>query len=138
MTGRISPRLCALLLFVLLALPACAPAAASNGVTVDESSAGSVVSVKTGQDFYVRLKSNITTGYSWAVQEGDEAVLPLQGEPEYITSDQDRKLAGAGGVEVFRFKPAKTGKVHLKLIYRRPWETDTKPAQTYEIDVDVQ
>lgn len=123
----------ALLLIVLLA--ACRPA---NEVSLDKKANGSETTLKNGQVLTIRLESNITTGYSWEVAECDESVLKLDGEPEYVTSERDQNLVGAGGVQIFRFKPAAAGKTHLKLVYHRPWEKDVEPVEIFDLDVTVQ
>ncbi|MGC9358653.1 MAG: protease inhibitor I42 family protein, partial [Anaerolineae bacterium] len=44
---------------------------------------------------------------------------------------------GAGGVQVFRFRAATTGRTTLELIYHRPWEEDVEPLQTWSVEVVV-
>lgn len=121
-------------LVLVLLLPACSPSAE---VSLDEKANGSEASVSTDQTLSIRLESNITTGYSWEVSGFDEGVLELQGEPEYVTSEGSQGRTGAGGVQVFRFKPIASGKTHLKLVYHRPWEEDVEPVETFDLDVTV-
>jgi len=122
------------LMAAMLFLTACRPPAE---VSLDRQANGTQVSVKTDQALTIRLDSNITTGYGWEIAECDDAVLKSQGEPEYISSDRGQKLVGGGGVQVFHFKPAAAGKTHLKLVYRRPWEKDVEPIESFDLDVTV-
>jgi predicted secreted protein len=44
---------------------------------------------------------------------------------------------GAGGQLIFRFVPCEVGSVHLKLVYRRPWEKEIPPTKVFEVTVVV-
>ncbi len=84
--------------------------------------------VKVGQEFTIRLQSNATTGYKWQfAKPPDENFLKL------LRSDYKHpasKLVGAGGEEIWTFKALTEGKTTIELNYVRPWEKDTKPAQS--------
>jgi inhibitor of cysteine peptidase len=123
------------LLAVLISLTGCQ---SSTEVRMDNQANGSEVTVKPEQVLVIQLESNPTTGYGWEITQYDEAVLKTQGDAEYVSSDPGQKLVGAGGVEVFRFKPIVSGKTHLQLVYRRSWEVDVEPIQTFDLDVTVQ
>jgi uncharacterized lipoprotein YbaY/predicted secreted protein/heat shock protein HslJ len=104
-------------------------------VTLTNSDNGASVGLKAGQTLAVRLDSNPTTGYSWQVAEVDGAVLKQQGEPQFFRP-ADAPL-GAGGVQVFRFV-ATAGQTRLTLVYRRPFEPNVPPADTFSVQVAVQ
>jgi len=84
----------------------------------------------------VRLDSNPTTGYSWQVSAVNGAVLRQQGDPQFLRP-VDAPL-GAGGVLIFRFVAASAGQTRLALVYRRPFEPNAKPADTFSVQVTVQ
>ena len=91
--------------------------------------------LKKGQTLVVTLEGNPTTGYSWEVAEPlDEQVLRQAGEPEFKAESE---ALGAGGVQVLRFEAVNAGKTALKLAYRRSWEKDVEPLETYSIEVVV-
>jgi inhibitor of cysteine peptidase len=46
-------------------------------------------------------------------------------------------LAGAPGIEVWRFKPTATGQQTLRFEYRRPWEAEGVPARQLWYTVTV-
>jgi len=96
---------------------------------------GSEVTVSKGQIVELQLASNPSTGYTWEISELDTDLLDWSGEVEY-TSQSD--LAGAGGVEIFRFKARNTGRSQLSLIYHRSWEEDVEPETVFTITVIVE
>lgn len=104
-------------------------------VQLDASSNGSQKELARGQTVVVALDSNPTTGYSWAVSEVDQNVLRQVGDPSYQSANTN--LTGAGGVETFRFEAANAGLTTLKLVYRRPWETNIAPIKTFTVQVAV-
>ncbi len=107
-------------------------------VNVDEDDDGGQVVFKQGQVLVVTLESNPSTGYSWSVVENQDSILEQVGESEFVQPEQsDPPMVGVGGWEVFRFKAVSTGQETLELIYRRSWETDVEPANTFTIEVVV-
>ena len=130
-----SPRQKFLKLFVpfVLLLAACGSGKV-NVVTQDQDEGQ--VSLAVGQTLEVRLDSNPTTGYSWQVLDLAGGVLAQEGDAEYKSSSS-QPMPGQGGMEIFRFKAILPGEVTLKLVYRRPWETDVEPADTFELAVMV-
>ena len=128
---RIISLFAAMLLFLLLTTGCSQPAE----ITLDMSADGSQVAMDTGQELVVRLESNPTTGYSWAVLGIDTAVLRQIGDVEYEPADTG--LVGSGGWESCRFEAVAAGQTTLELVYRRPWEEDVTPEQTFTLDVIV-
>jgi inhibitor of cysteine peptidase len=122
-------------LFVLLA--ALLAACGKKEMSIGRAENGGTVELKIGETLMVSLDSNITTGYSWEIAESDESILKLKGEPEYVEPKSDPQLVGAGGTQVFRFEALKAGQATLTLVYRRPWEKDVAPADTYSLTVTV-
>lgn len=123
----------------MLLLAACRAAPTTTGaLTVDVTANGELVELPQDQLLIVQLQSNPSTGYSWGVIECDLSVLQPLGDPEYVSSQPGKQVTGGGGWEVFRFQPQAAGQTHLKMGYRRPWEQDVEPVETFEIDVVVQ
>ena len=82
--------------------------------------AGQTIEIGVGQEFYIALGSNPTTGYSWQASY-DEAMLELiGGESEYRPSEEG--VIGGGGIEFFHFLPLQTGDTEITLTYRQPWQ----------------
>lgn len=94
---------------------------------------GSAVVLAEGDTLIVRLEGNPTTGYSWEIDELDQTVLRLQGEPGY---EAESDLIGSGGMFTFTFEAAGEGETDLVLVYHRPWE-ENDPIETFSVMVDV-
>jgi inhibitor of cysteine peptidase len=103
--------------------------------TITQKMDGQTISVRAGDAFIVKLAGNPTTGYSWQLADQDENIVKLDGDPEYKS---DSVLVGSGGMYTYHFKAVSSGTVTLKFNYLRTWETDTAPAQTFSIIIEVQ
>jgi inhibitor of cysteine peptidase len=114
----------------------------SDGVKLDEGQNRSTVTVRSGQTFTLHLKSNPTTGYRWELVECDDAVVCLVKEHFTPSSEvgerSGARKVGAGGVQTFAFIASKLGQTTLKLVYRRSWEKDVEPLQTFIVTVRVE
>ncbi len=119
------------LVSILLLMVGCA----ASEVQVNESHNGSQRELSRGQILIVTLESNPTTGFSWQVAEIDPIILRQSGAAAYESSDKTGLLVGAGGTETFRFEAIGAGKTILELVYRRPWEKDVPPAQTFSVEI---
>jgi len=116
---------------LLTALSACG---ASNEVKLDVGDDDSQVELNAGQTLVVSLEGNPTTGYTWEAAELDEQVLRQVGEVEF---KPESDAIGAGGVQTLRFETVSSGQTTLKLVYRRPWEEDVEPSETFSVQVIV-
>ena len=122
-----------ILLVALTVATGCSPQQQEVKASIGDDSRE--MQLKKGQTLVVTLEGNPTTGYSWEVAEPlNEQVLRQAGEPEF-KSESD--ALGAGGVQILRFEAVNAGKFTLKLVYRRPWEKDVEPLETYSIEVVV-
>jgi inhibitor of cysteine peptidase len=83
-----------------------------------------------GDRFAVELAGNPTTGYSWHVRAGSEH-LDLLGQ-EY---EPGGTAAGAGGVEVFRFRALAPGEAEIDFDYRRPWEREVHTSRRFRVAI---
>ena len=105
----------------------------SKTVKLSMDDKGSQVELKKGQSLVIQIEGNPTTGYTWEAVELED-ILRQVGETEF---EADSKLTGAGGVQTLRFEAVKAGSTTLKLVYHRPWEKDTAPAETCTFPVVV-
>lgn len=140
-------------LVLLLALVLLVGCASSNGVDAERSEeatdmpdevvltatdSGSQVKLSAGQVLEVSLDSNPTTGYGWEVSDVDGTVLAQIGEAEFQQAPTEGKeMVGVGGTETLRFAAAE-GETTLTLVYRRSWEKDVEPVETFTVQVVVQ
>ena len=100
---------------------------------VGREAAGSLIRVPVGTVLDVRVSENPTTGYRWAVEGGDEAVLPLVAD-----TYKPGSAVGSGGTRVLRFLARRPGRTSLHLVHRRSWQADVPPPDHFDLDVLVE
>jgi inhibitor of cysteine peptidase len=123
--------------FVLLMLAiALIAAGKQRGMTLrlTHADSGSTITLHPDDTLELVLPGNPTTGYTWEVKPGSEALLKQQGEPVFTP---DSKALGAEGRMTFKFDVVATGKGSLVLLYRRPFEPEDKPLRTFGIRIVV-
>jgi inhibitor of cysteine peptidase len=96
---------------------------------------GKPVALKIGETLAITLDSNPSTGYSWQVSTMKRAILQQQGEPQYTPPAQP--MPGAGGQHTFQFVAVGAGRSTLTLVYKRSFEPNVAPVQTFSIHVTV-
>jgi inhibitor of cysteine peptidase len=109
--------------------------ATAPAVTLGEEDNGKTVDLTPDGRLIVKLKSNPTTGYAWAVA-GDPSPLKLE-KASYRKKTATSQLAGAPGVQVFQFHAGSAGMANLTLNYCRSWEHNVVPAKTFSVKVNV-
>ena len=108
------------------------PAAPIQSLT--EADAGRSIELRAGDALEVTLPGNASTGFQWEVKSVDTSILKPGGEPEFKASSN---ALGSSGQFTLRFGAVAPGQTQLQLIYHRPFEKDTPPAQTFEVTVTV-
>ncbi len=101
------------------------------------------ITVKAPGKFSIKIESNPTTGYSWALQPLTEeektlAKFKKQKVEEPGAESRKQKLLGAPTYEIFTFEALAPGKVVIRLHYRRPWEKDVPPIQKHKVIVTIE
>ena len=99
---------------------------------------GGQVELNEGQVLVISLEGNPSTGYMWAVEEADERILRQTGKIEFEPELHPLGapgLLGASSKQILRFEAVAAGQTTLKLAYRRPWEKDVKPTETFSLQV---
>lgn len=99
---------------------------------------GKTLKVKVGDVIRVKLKSNRTTGYSWALVGKPDAKVLKSGEVEYKVDEHPAGMVGVGGSDFCTFTALAPGKTEIALGYARPWEKDKEPAQAFRLTVEVE
>jgi predicted secreted protein len=108
--------------------------------TLPEGSESSI-KVNAGEGFFIRIKSNITTGYSWEfAQPVDKDYLEFLGKIDKEEEDDSpgERLLGASGFETLKFKALASGQTVIALKLVRPWEKGVEPIKTRKINVTVE
>jgi len=122
-----------LILAAVLAIPL---VAGCIGEVKTYTNSGQTIDIGVNQEFVIALGSNPTTGYGWQ-ESHDKNMLELVEKTYKPGKEAKQGLAGAGGVEYFRFKPLKTGETEITLVYRRPWEEPTPQDVTKIFTVNI-
>ena len=142
MRSRASLRVRLALGLVAAALSGCA---ARPPLRVTAADVKAPITLQNGQDLYVSLQSNRTTGYGWEWVAKPDALVTLMGEPTYAASAAPAPgvpaasggLVGVGGSETFWFRAKAKGKQKLRFLYRRP-QTDERPIDVRVLELVVQ
>jgi inhibitor of cysteine peptidase len=103
-------------------------------LSVTDANSGESVALARNQQLVVRLPSNPTTGYRWALAQQSTPVVEPEGAPTY---EKGAGAEGASGTETWRFAPTQAGEGTLRLEYRRLWEANTAPARVVSYKVTV-
>ncbi len=91
-----------------------------RGKSVPYSDAHTPIKVKAGTEFVISLDSNVTTGYSWRLEDMP-STCPVKMVSSHYEAPQNQ-LPGAGGKELWTFKAVNKGGAMINLHYERPWE----------------
>ena len=106
---------------------------------ITETNNGTTISLKKGETFYLRLKENPTTGYSWEINLSKGLnttnVSGIYYPPE--SKEGERPLVGAGGVHLWEIKTLDEGSQQVKGIYKKPWENTTGTEENFILNVEV-
>ena len=120
------------------AAPATDAKATSKTYEMTRDDNGKTLKVKVGDVIRVKLKSNRTTGYSWALTGKTDAKVLKSGEVEYKVDEHPAGMVGVGGNDFCTFTALAPGKTEIALGYARPWEKDKEPAQAFKLTVEVE
>ena len=101
-------------------------------LTLSEADNGLQIELAKSEILVLSLESNPATGYAWEVQGMDQGILLQVGEFEFESA---AGLLGGSGTQTLRFVGVSKGQTPLELVYRRPWEADVAPLETYSVDV---
>ena len=105
-------------------------------VSLDDADDCSPLKLTQGQELVLTLPSNPTTGFRWELRNPAAGVLRRLG-PEVYSNPDDNGLVGSGGESTWRFRADASGDDRLELVYRRPWEKDAEPAESFSCAIQV-
>jgi len=104
-------------------------------ITADKSYDGRTIDMHVGDGVKVSLAENPTTGYKWEFLAKPEPICVVVTDA-YVPNTAIGTV-GAGGVHNWEFRAVDKGNTKVSLVYRRPWEKDAAPAQTFTLTLDV-
>lgn len=126
---------------ILAALPVVVNAASyedGHSKVINENYNGKTIQVKQGENLYLKLKENPSTGYSWILSQSNGLnLLSTEYHPPAASKLSQRVIVGAAGFHSWKIKAIAKGSLKLKAIYRRPWEKETGREQTFILNIKV-
>lgn len=123
--------------FILATLPTavCAkPDTASQDKMITESDNGNTIYIKEGHTFFLKLKENPSTGYSWDLSLSD-GLNKLSDTYHPFESLENNFVVGAGGFHLWKIEAVAKGDQQIKAIYKRPWESTGEQIFTLNVVV---
>ena len=81
----------------------------------------------------LELRGNPTTGYTWIYTIGDESIIQVDEDIQYLGKEG---MAGAPSLFTYTVRSLKQGNTNLKFEYKRPWE-DKKAEEVRFFEVTV-
>ncbi|SRR5579884_1263234 len=100
---------------------------------INESSNGQEITLPVNQALEICLHENPTTGFRWSLESNGEPACVFVRDFFEPPSD----APGRGGNHHWEFETARVGLGTIGLSYRRPWEKEKAPAQTFTLRVRV-
>jgi len=97
---------------------------------------GKEFKIRIGETFQVILPENPTTGYIWIVYKSGTPNISLVSK-SFSLPREEPPVVGRGGTRVFTFKALKVGSAELVLRLRRPWEEESKFADSFLIKLEI-
>ncbi len=104
---------------------------------ITEANNGTTINLEKEETFYLRLKENPTTGYSWQLNlsKGLSLLSDEYHPPE--SNENEQPLVGAGGVRLWELKAVAKGSQQITGIYRRSWENITGTEDNFTLNIEV-
>lgn len=124
--------LCAHIIFAFM-LVYTGKALSGEAIRLTERDSGRSVQMTVGDELEIVLPGNPTTGFTWETSSSDINLLRLN-KADFLASD---KAIGSGGFEIKRFQAITAGTSQLKLIFHRPFETNSPPNKTFDVTVII-
>jgi inhibitor of cysteine peptidase len=92
------------------------------------------VAVDAGEEFFIALPSNETTGYTWSQAIDDGKILAYEGN---VYQNPSNGLMGAGGQQIFIYHANRSGTTAIHFSYARPFESNVPPVKQLTFAVTV-
>ncbi len=104
-------------------------------ITFTQADKGKTVGVHSGTQIIIDVQENPTTGYRWAIDQNNDALLALDSST-YATASSGG--VGGGGTRTFTFTAKQPGTVHLQLKLWREWQGNASVTDRYDVTITVQ
>ena len=93
------------------------------------------ITMQDGKTAIIELDGNATTGYTWIPLSYDDQTLKI--EKDYVTSNDDPQIVGAGGTFKFTITGLRQGKTLVDFTYMREWEGQGSAIENHPVEVTV-
>ncbi len=124
-----------MLLVCMLSFAGCMTA---GEIRLDERHNDSDIKIGQGKFLTISLDSNASTGYNWElVANGEPYLEETSDATAYPSNPQSPSMPGSACRLGFHFKAVEKGDAIVVLNYRRAWETNKPPLQTFTVHVTV-
>jgi predicted secreted protein len=108
--------------------------ASGKTMLLDETDNNTRVVLYVGDILSLKLKSNMTTGYSWNTKDLPSSLQQIDSKAE---PGKGGRL-GEAGFQSFTFKALAPEESTLRLNYVRRFEKDTPPAKTFRLLLSIE
>lgn len=98
-----------------------------------ERDASAPVTIQAGEEFFIALPSNTSTGYSWSQTIESGKIVAYEG---VLHQAPATAMPGAPGQQIFIFHANRAGTTTILFAYARPWEHGPS-AKTLSFTIDV-
>jgi len=98
-----------------------------------KADSGKTIDLKVGAEAALRLPENASTGYSWALDGGNDGVAAVSEQG----SSQAGSLPGAGGEAQWTIAAKAPGSATIKLKRWRSWEGEKSVVERFDVTVHV-
>ena len=97
--------------------------------------ADDVIKLAPGGSAIFTLQENVTTGYSWRIDQAASRDLNILSISDGGRSGGRRRMVGSPSMRHWKIRALKTGRAEIVFAYQRPWES--APVQTRSVQVEV-
>lgn len=103
-------------------------------IEISEGETSAEHSLSLNDEVVVRLPENPTTGYRWEITHSGAGELALM-DDRFVSGTA--AAPGAGGQRLLRYVGRKPGKVTVKAVLKREWESPETSLGTRVFSIDV-
>lgn len=105
----------------------------ASEIELSKEDSGKQVTLHPGDGVTIRLRTNPTTGYDWIIDHLDPSILLEETHSYQVMTD----TMGSPSDLVLHYKTVGCGTTRITLHYKRRWEKDILPIDTFTLDLEV-
>ena len=108
----------------------------SPAILVKSGSAGQTITAKVGKTFSISLEAQLSTGYSWKLQELPASLKIIK--EDVLTEEKNVDITGGFEIQEFVFKSMEKGDLTLTFNYAQHWKKKPEFVKTSTVTVKVE